>query len=155
MSLSKSESARINGSKSRGPKTPAGKAKSSQNAIKHGIFAQVIVLRNENADLFEELTQDYVRRFEPRDEVELAIVEQMIAATWRLSRCWSMQAQTMNLEMDRDQDDDNGIHTKNTIWRSARKVSRARLHRFTRCCRATGKAAIPAWGNASYCPSKV
>ena len=107
MTLSKSESARINGAKSRGPKTPAGKAKSSRNAIKHGIFAQVIVLSNENADLFELLTEDFVRRFEPRDGVELSIVEQMVAATWRLSRCWEMQTQTMNLEMEKDQDPDN------------------------------------------------
>ncbi len=107
MTLTKSESARINGAKSRGPKTPAGKAKSSQNAIKHGIFAKVIVLRNENADLFEQLTQDFVRRFEPRDGVELAIVEQMVAATWRLSRCWELQTQTMNLELEKDQDPDN------------------------------------------------
>jgi hypothetical protein len=107
MSLSKSESARINGGKSRGPKTPEGKAKSSQNAIKHGIFAQVVVLKTENADLFAELTQDYIRRFEPRDEVEFALVEQMVAATWRLSRCWELQTQTMNLEMARDQDPDS------------------------------------------------
>ena len=28
----------------------------------------------------------------------------MVAATWRLSRCWAMQAQIMNLEMDKDED---------------------------------------------------
>ena len=107
MSLTKSESARINGAKSRGPKTPAGKAKSSRNAIKHGLFANVILLRNESAQAFDKMTEDFVRRFEPRDDLELSLVEQMVAATWRLSRCWAMQAQTMNLEMDKDQDGDN------------------------------------------------
>ena len=107
MTLTKSESARINGAKSRGPKTSAGKAKSSRNAIKHGLFAQVIVLSNENAQAFDELTEDFIRRFEPRDGVELSIVEQMVAATWRLSRCWEMQTQTLNLEMQKDQDEDD------------------------------------------------
>ncbi len=131
MSLSKSESARINGAKSRGPKTPEGKARSSQNAIKHGIFAQVIVLKTENADLFEELTQDFIRRFEPRDGVELAIVEQMIAATWRLSRCWEMQTQTMNLEMARDQDpDDENLKARSFHAAIGNSPSMQLLHRF-------------------------
>ncbi len=131
MSLSRSESARINGAKSRGPKTPAGKAASSQNAIKHGIFAQVIVLRNERADLFEELTQDYIRRFEPRDSVELAIVEQMIAATWRLSRCWEMQTQTMNLEMERDQNPDSeNLKARSFHAAIGNSPSMQLLHRF-------------------------
>ncbi len=131
MSLSKSESARINGAKSRGPKTPEGKAKSSQNAIKHGIFAQVVVLKTESADIFEELTQDFMQRFEPRDGVEQAIVEQMIAATWRLSRCWEMQTQTMNLEMARDPDPD-GENLKARSFHAAIGNSPAMqlLHRF-------------------------
>jgi hypothetical protein len=58
MSLTKSESARITdsraGAKSRGPQYPAGKARSSRNAIQHGICAQVIVLSEGNASLFEE-----------------------------------------------------------------------------------------------------
>ena len=106
MSLSKSESARINGAKSRGPKTLAGKAKSSRNAIKHGLFAKIMLLRNENAEAFDGLTEKYIRRFQPRDGLELNIVEQMVAATWRLARCWDMQTQSLNLEMDNDQIED-------------------------------------------------
>jgi hypothetical protein len=131
MSLTKSESARINGAKSRGPKTAAGKAKSSRNAIKHGIFAKVIVLSNENAQAFDELTEDFVHRFEPRDGVELAIVEQMVAATWRLSRCWEMQTQTLNLEMERDQDeDDENLTTRGFHTSIGSSPSMQLLHRF-------------------------
>jgi hypothetical protein len=53
MSLSRSEQARLNGAKSRGPKTNAGKARSAINANKHNLSGQrLVVLNNENDDAF-------------------------------------------------------------------------------------------------------
>ncbi len=85
-SLTKSESARINGAKSRGPKTEAGRKRSSQNALKHGLTAQTLVLPTEDPDEFQQLLTSYLDQFQPHSPVELHLVHEMVAAKWRLQR---------------------------------------------------------------------
>jgi|SRR5271165_921991 len=83
---SKSQSARTNGAKSHGPSTPAGRARSSQNALKHGFSAQTLLLPSEDpADLHDLLTA-YLADFHPAGPTELDLVHQMVAAKWRLNR---------------------------------------------------------------------
>ena len=82
---------RANGALSRGPKTPEGKAVSSRNAIRHGLLANIIVLEEEPSDAFQELCEAYDCRFEPRDEVEAAMVQEMVANYWRMRRAWAIE----------------------------------------------------------------
>jgi len=85
-SLLKSESSRANGAKSSGPKTDAGRQRSSQNAIKHGFTAQTIVLPNEDAAEYDQFLSTYLQHFQPDGPVELDLVHAMAAAKWRLRR---------------------------------------------------------------------
>jgi hypothetical protein len=53
VSSARAEASRTNGAKSRGPKTPEGKARAAQNALKHGMRAQkYVVLPDEDAAEF-------------------------------------------------------------------------------------------------------
>src|ERR1700694_3868906 len=100
MPIDKAESSRINGAKSRGPVTPEGKQRSSLNSVRHGLFAKVHCLTNENQGLLKELLQDYLTRLQPTDMVELRLVEQVALAAFRLERMLSNETALFDREMD-------------------------------------------------------
>ena len=101
MSLSRSEAARLNGSKSRGPRTPEGKQRSAMNALKHGCTAdKVAVLQNELPEVFDRLFAAFVQKFQPQDDVESELVLQAACARWRLRRVWQLETSLFDLEMD-------------------------------------------------------
>jgi hypothetical protein len=91
---------RRNGRKSRGPRTERGKAASSMNALKHGVFARKAlpyglfargsVLRNsfagESRDEFQALLDALDETFAPADAFERTLVERMTLLLWRLRR---------------------------------------------------------------------
>jgi hypothetical protein len=57
--------------------------------VRHGLLANAVVLDNEDADKFETLLQQFVARFEPLDDVEFGMVEEMASSTWRMRRGWA------------------------------------------------------------------
>ena len=66
VSNARAEASRKNGAKSRGPKTDEGKARSAQNALKHGMRAQkYLVLPDEDAAEFAELEAALVEELAP------------------------------------------------------------------------------------------
>ena len=99
MCLSKSEQARVNGAKSSGPKSPAAKARSSRNSLKHGIFARVVVLNCESKDVFETYSRRYFDRLQPVDEPEVALVEKIVHCVWRQHRLCDIERVLLEKEM--------------------------------------------------------
>ena len=54
---------RANGARSKGPVTAQGKRNSSRNSIRHGLFADTIVLEEEKKDEFFELLHELLLSF--------------------------------------------------------------------------------------------
>ena len=100
-SLRKILSSRANGAKSRGPVTPEGKRISARNAVRHGLLAETVLLSNESRESFAALLAAYTEKFQPRDEVEADLVEEMVVAKWRQRRLWSMEAAALDHRMDK------------------------------------------------------
>jgi len=80
------EANRRNAVKSTGPKTDAGKARSRMNALRHGLTAAQAVLPHEDEDDYEKLREGMLESYAPADTAELAIVEELVNAYWRLLR---------------------------------------------------------------------
>ena len=72
---------RANGARSHGPVTPQGKARSSQNSLKHGFAASAFsVVRLEGPDELAHLRSDLVSVYQPVNSQELFALERMALA---------------------------------------------------------------------------
>jgi len=87
MKLSRSEQARVNGAKSKGPKTEEGKAKCAKANITHGAYAaRVSTLPFEDQEHYASVWQAAVDQFNPRNMLEFNLVCQYVDWTWRADR---------------------------------------------------------------------
>jgi hypothetical protein len=96
------QSARVNGARSHGPVTPAGKQKSARNATRHGLLSNTVVLEGESKERFEELLASLTAELQPRNTTEAALVETMAVARWRYLRVLSIQKAQLDMEMARE-----------------------------------------------------
>jgi hypothetical protein len=83
---------RENAQKSSGPRTKAGKAKSSQNARKHGLYAKQVVTPGEDPELFEAFRQDLHANLKPVGPLEELLAERITVGLWRLRRVPEIEA---------------------------------------------------------------
>jgi hypothetical protein len=98
-SLRRVQSSKANGALSKGPSTPAGKQRSSLNALRHGLCANCIVLDHESRENFLILLQQHVDRFQPANEVESGMIEEMCAAYWRQRRAWAIETALLDKQI--------------------------------------------------------
>jgi hypothetical protein len=109
--MTKSEQARINGARSKGPKTQEGKAASSRNAIKHGFAATenvVISIEDQPAWL---LHRDGVRSaFDPKNYVEQELVDKLASISWRQSRLVAIETALIDAQISFQENDINKHH---------------------------------------------
>lgn len=89
---------RENASHSTGPRTAAGKAVVSQNAIRHGILSQRLVLEDEDPGEFQELVAALVSSLRPVGALEVTLVEKAAIALWRQQRLVRAESASITLK---------------------------------------------------------
>src|SRR5579871_939824 len=103
MSNSRQDASRKNGSLSHGPKTPEGKAISSQNAVKYGFFAKNPVIPGESAEEYQEFRRETIDSLKPARGMEMILAERIAADSWRLLRVPQIEAGILAAQLCEEQ----------------------------------------------------
>jgi hypothetical protein len=69
-----------------GPRTMQGKERSKYNAIKHGIFSRVALLKDESKAEFDSLLDGLREYYKPKGTLEDVLVEKLATGLWRHRR---------------------------------------------------------------------
>jgi len=87
---------RLNARKSTGPRTPDGKAAVAQNAVRHGLLAQQVVIRGEDPGEFEFYRDQMLGELSPAGAMESMLAERVVGLAWRLRRAERIQAEVFD-----------------------------------------------------------
>jgi len=88
-----------NSKKSTGANTIDGKLVVAGNALKHGLFAQRLILTDENLDEYAQLIDGLISSLNPVGTLEQLLVEKIAVATWKQLRL--SKAESASIELDR------------------------------------------------------
>jgi hypothetical protein len=80
------EANRANALLSTGPKTDAGRRRSSMNALRHGITGQVTTMTDEDRAAHDKLSQTLIKDLAPEGAMEVQLAQRIATDSWRLNR---------------------------------------------------------------------
>ena len=98
MSKKKILANRLNSKKSTGPKSLAGKRRSSLNSIKHGLTCEKNVAVGENKQEFEDLKKQVLKQFPIFDLISELYVRKIINFEWSIRRYQTIETGTFSRE---------------------------------------------------------
>jgi hypothetical protein len=86
---------RANSQHSTGPRTKAGKQRSSLNALRHGLTAASAVLPSEDRAAYEDHRRQFFAEYQPATPTETQLVMELIETSWRLNRIPLLEADVL------------------------------------------------------------
>jgi hypothetical protein len=105
----KTLASRRNGARSRGPRTPAGKLRSSRNALRHGLRARrLVLLDDENPAEFRAFARALQAELAPEGRLQADLVNRIVIAIWRARRADKLEAGLLGSYLEAAGPDDPG-----------------------------------------------
>jgi len=83
---------RVNALRSTGPRTAAGKLRSSQNALTHGLTSHSPVLATEDLAAYQLHCRKFLDEYHPATPTETQLTQELADTAWRLNRIPSLEA---------------------------------------------------------------
>ena len=114
---------------STGPRTDAGKARSSRNAVKHGLTSKQLVIAPGEEEEFAEFHDSLLTQLDPEGALEMGIFNMLVHAGWNLQRFRALEAQLMTngIESLRDEPTAKAIDRLQRYASSNRRAYHAAL----------------------------
>ncbi|MBZ5621929.1 MAG: hypothetical protein LAQ69_24865 [Acidobacteriia bacterium] len=84
---------RAHPNRSTGPRSAAGKARSSMNALKTGLYANSLIIPGEDPAHLKTLSDEYFQRYRPAAPEQRDQVDILVRSTWTLRRLATAEAQ--------------------------------------------------------------
>ena len=125
---------RRNAQFSTGPKTPAGLATSSMNALTHGLTAEQIIIFDEDPDDFINFRRELMERLLPAGALEEQLAGRIVMCFWCLRRVYRIEACLFARGDDCDElSMGSGAREIGAVFRNlAREGSLSQLSRYER-----------------------
>jgi hypothetical protein len=87
---------RANSEHSTGPRTAEGKARSSQNALRHGLLSRTPVLPSEDPAAYQQHCRQFFDEHHPATPTETQLTQELADTAWRLNRVPALEAELLN-----------------------------------------------------------
>jgi hypothetical protein len=115
--INRAEINRANAQHSTGPKTDAGKQKSSLNALRHGLTGQIVVMPTDDPAAYQRHLDSYTAECDPKGAIEATLVQALADTSWRLNRVAALEANLFTLAATRNPHPvDDAPARSNTPW---------------------------------------
>jgi hypothetical protein len=92
------EANRRNALKSTGPRTDEGKQRASQNAVRHGLTAETVLVPLEDTDDYQAFEQAVTADYDAETAVERELVLRLASLLWRMRRATSIETGLLRIE---------------------------------------------------------
>jgi hypothetical protein len=88
---------KANAQHSTGPRTAAGKQRSSLNAWRHGLTGHTIVLPSEDQSAYQRHSQTFLDEYRPKGATETQLVQSLLDSSWQLNRAAAIETNLFSL----------------------------------------------------------